>query len=363
MDKIRVMNIISDTNFGGAGRYVLDICEYIDKDRFQIIVVIPIDSIIKEHIKGYEDIEVIEIEGIGDQSFSIKGVIELYSLMKKTQVDIVHCHACLSGRVAAYLSKIKGIIYTRHSLVNCNSGIKRYVNKIINNILKNDVIAVSQAVYNNLIKCGEKRNNIHLIYNGVNLPSKALDTKKLRSKYGLSAEDIIITLVGRLEPIKGQEHLLNIAKILKKRIRGFQIVLVGEGSTRGKLESQISKDNLAVKILGHINNIDEIYSLTDIVVNTSNSEAISFSILEGFSHKNPVVAFDIDGIKEVVNDGINGYLVEFRDYDDFASKLIKLINDKNLRNSFGKAGFKKVEGNFPVENMIKQIEDIYGGLE
>src|SRR5699024_9168721 len=188
MDKIKVMNIISDRNFGGAGRYLLDICEYINKDRFEIIVVIPRDSIMRGHMERYEDIEIIEVEGIGDRSFTIKGVIELYSLMKKIQIDIVHCHACLSGRIAAYLSKIKGTIYTKHTLTNCKSSVKRYVNKTINNIVKNDAIAVSKAVYNNLIKCKENEDRIHLIYNGVDLPSKILDGKILRSKYGLSSK-------------------------------------------------------------------------------------------------------------------------------------------------------------------------------
>jgi len=362
MDKIKVMNIISDRNFGGAGRYLLDICEYINKDRFEIIVVIPRDSIMRGHMERYEDIEIIEVEGIGDRSFTIKGVIELYSLMKKIQIDIVHCHACLSGRIAAYLSKIKGTIYTKHTLTNCKSSVKRYVNKTINNIVKNDAIAVSKAVYNNLIKCKENEDRIHLIYNGVDLPSKILDGKILRSKYGLSSKDIIITLIGRLESIKGQEHLLNITKLLKGRAGNLQIVLVGEGSTREKLESRIYKENLPVKMLGHINDINQIYRLTDIVVNTSNSEAISFSILEGFSHQKPVVAFNIDGIKEVVDNGVNGYLIDFQDYDEFADKLIRLINNKDLRDSFGKAGLKKVKERFLVEDMIRQIEDLYGGL-
>src|SRR5699024_1881495 len=136
------------------------------------------------------------------------------------------------------------------------SSVKRYVNKTINNIVKNDAIAVSKAVYNNLIKCKENEDRIHLIYNGVDLPSKILDGKILRSKYGLSSKDIIITLIGRLESIKGQEHLMNITKLLKGRAGNLQIVLVGEGSTREKLESRIYKENLPVKMLGHINDIN-----------------------------------------------------------------------------------------------------------
>jgi glycosyltransferase involved in cell wall biosynthesis len=165
-----------------------------------------------------------------------------------------------------------------------------------------------------------------------------------------------------LERVKGQEHLLKIAEILANTETGFEILLVGEGSQRTNLESYVRANDLNVKFLGHINEIDEIYDISDIIVNTSNSEALSFTVIEAFAHKKPVVAFNIDGIKEVVSDGEDGYLVDFLDYDDFALKLSILMKKKDLRKQFGQRGYEKVKAKFTVAEMVRNIENIYGGI-
>lgn len=362
MNKIKVMHVISDSNFGGAGKYLLEICKYIDKEKFQLIVVVPKGSILTSHIRKISNIDLIEIDGIDSKSFSFLGVKEILKLIKEKNPDIMHSHACLSARIAAYLRGIKKVIYTRHSLLPESRGIKRTLKLLLSRILSNKVIAISNAVKNNLISEGERQEDIHLIYNGVELPSKSYNVDKLREKYNISNEDVIITLVGRLETVKGQEHLLKITEILKEKANGYKVLLVGDGSNRKNLENYVREKELPVDFLGHISAIDEIYSISDIIVNTSNSEALSFAALEGFSHKKPVVAFDIDGINEVIDDGVDGYLVKFMDYEAFSERLVKLMKDKDLRIRLGENGYEKVRTKFTVERMVKQIENIYGGM-
>ncbi|NLK64410.1 MAG: glycosyltransferase [Tissierellia bacterium] len=360
MNKIKVMHIITDTNFGGAGKYLYQICKYIDKNKFKIIVALPEGSVLNNIISTISDIEIAEIDGIDTKSFDILGVKEVYRLIKRYKPDIIHSHACLSARIAGIISGNKKIIYTRHSLLPKMKGIKKWAKILLSRILPSKIIAVSKAVEENLLDEGEKRENIFLVYNGVELPN--IKHEKLREKYLFNQEDIIISLVGRLERVKGQEHLLKIAEILANTETGFEILLVGEGSQRTNLESYVRANDLNVKFLGHINEIDEIYDISDIIVNTSNSEALSFTVIEAFAHKKPVVAFNIDGIKEVVSDGEDGYLVDFLDYDDFALKLSILMKKKDLRKQFGQRGYEKVKAKFTVAEMVRNIENIYGGI-
>lgn len=361
MDKINIFHIITDLKFGGAGRYLLELCRYIDKNRFNNTVVLPRGSILVSHIGQIEDIEIIEIDGIGGKSFSPKGTWELYSLLKKERPNVVHTHACLSARIAATILGIDNIIYTRHSLLPKSKGVKGFLQKTLNHFSSTKAIAISNAVYDNLIMEGVKPKNISLIYNGVKLPDKEYDRNRLRLKYGLSQDEIIITLVGRFDAVKGQDHLLNIAEILKMKNNNFKILFVGDGVNREALEISAKERKLPAKFLGHINEIDEIYVLSDIVVNTSNSEALSFVALEGFSYKRPIVAFDLDGINEVIDNGVDGYLVGFGDYEAFSNRLLELIEDENLRKSFGQAGYEKIGTKFSIEKMVKKIEYIYGG--
>ena len=360
MNKIKVMHVITDSNFGGAGKYLYQICKYIDKDRFELVVVLPEGSVLNNTISAIPDVEIAQIDGIDTKSFDLTGVKEVYKLIKKYRPDIIHSHACLSARIAGLMAGNKNIIYTRHCLLPKMNGIKKSAKILLSRILPAKIIAISKAVEENLLEEGEKKENIFLVYNGVEVPDA--NYENLREKYLLDKNEIIISLIGRLEKVKGQENLLKIAEILANTEKGFKILLVGEGSDRQKLESYVSDKNLNVRFLGHINEIDEIYDISDIVVNTSNSEALSYTVIEAFAHKKPVVAFNIDGIKEVVTDGEDGYLVDFLDYEDFAAKLSILMRNEDLRRELGQKGYEKVKTRFTVEEMVRNIENIYGGM-
>lgn len=359
MNKTKVMHVITDMNFGGAGKYLYQICKYINKDKFEIIVLVPKGSVLKSIIYAIPNIDIVEIDGIDTKSFDILGVKEVYKLIKAHKPDIIHSHACLSARIAGLMSGNKKVIYTRHSLLPKMAGMKKNIKILLSKILNSKIIAVSKAVEENLLDEGEKGENIFLVYNGVELPE--IKDENLREKYSLN-DELIITLVGRLEKVKGQEHLLKIAEILADTETNFKILLVGEGSERSNLESYARDNKINVEFLGHINEIDEIYHISDIVVNTSNSEALSFSVIEAFAHKKPVVAFNIDGIKEVITDGEDGYLVDYLNYEDFSLRLSALINSENLRMQFGKNGYEKVKAKFTVQEMVINIENIYGGM-
>lgn len=250
MSKVKVIHAITDMNFGGAGNYLVDICKYIDKERYDLVAVIPKGSILSNHLENIEGIKVISVDGLDTKSFSIEGLKELYSLFKKYNPDVVHSHACLSARIVGRLLGVKKIIYTRHCLMPQNSGIKKHIKVLISRILSSKVIAISEAVRKDLLNEGEREEDINLIYNGVKIQDKSYDIANLREKYGLPMDKIIITLVGRLETVKGQEHLLNISEILKEKTQDFIVVIAGDGSNRDKLEARIKEDRLPVKLLG-----------------------------------------------------------------------------------------------------------------
>lgn len=362
MNRLKIMHVVTDSNFGGAGKYLLNVCKYLDRETYELTVVVPKGSVLKSKLHQFPETSVMEVQGIDRRSFSFRGVKELYNLMKKDSPEIVHSHACLSARIAAYLGGVRKTVYTRHSLLPPTKGLKKIIKIILSRILGSKAIAVSKAVKDNLAAEGERQSDIYLIYNGVELPDKAHEKDHLREKYGLSDKDIIITLVGRLNKVKGQEHLLKVTELLDSKIDGFKVLLVGEGPERQNLEHLVREKRLPVEFLGHINEIGEIYSLSDIVVNTSNSEAFPFVILEAFSYKRPVVAFNVGGIGEAITDGKDGFLVNFLDYEAFSLKILQLIENEDLRKEFGLRGLEKVKEKFEVEEMIKKIEKVYGGI-
>ncbi|MBE0450635.1 MAG: glycosyltransferase family 4 protein [Clostridia bacterium] len=346
--KIRVMHIISDMNFGGAGQYLRSIVDQLDRKSFEVAVVIPRGSILRQYII---EKNIIEVDSIADKSFGVGGTMSLVKPIKTFRPDVVHTHASLSGRLAAQMLGVKSIVYTKHTLSDHSNAVKNNVRLFLNKRLRAKVIAISSAVEANLLEEGIQKENIVKIYNGV---KPAYKVKTVHN------EIPVITLVGRLEPIKGQMHMIEIVKALTVMTdRPFKVRFVGAGSMEAQLKEAARRANLQIEFTGHVEDIDSVYVNSDIIVNTSNSEALSYAAIEGMNMKKPVVAFDLPGINEVIDHEKSGYLVAFGDYGTFAERLLELIEHSELRNQMGENGFKKILEVFTLEKMVKKIEAFY----
>ncbi|KUK73846.1 MAG: Uncharacterized protein XD91_0349 [Clostridiales bacterium 38_11] len=347
-NRIKVIEIISDTNFGGAGQYLKSIVEEIDREIFEPIIIMPFDSVLRD-MMGNSKVEY--CRAINEKSFSLKGMINLYKIMKRIKPCVVHTHGSLSGRLAAQILGVKNIVYTKHTLSDNNIGWKRQLKIILNKMLRANVIAISKSVKLNLIEEGIKETNIRMIYNGIRI-IETFDTETRLIP--------IITLVGRLEPIKGHRHMIEITRRLTECHReNFEIKFVGSGSLEPTLKKLVSDYGLPITFSGHVDSIGQIYETSDIIVNTSDSEALSYATLEAMMYKKPVVAFDIPGINEVIENGKTGFLVDYKDYDLFTEYLVRLLKDSTLRRNMGESGRQRVIDKFSIEEMINGIETLY----
>ena len=113
MKKIKVLNIISDTNIGGAGKCVITYSNNYNTEKYEIIVAMPKDSLLKQEIEK-AGVRVIELEGLRDKSLDIPAIKKIRKVIEEEKPDIVHTHASLSARIAARQYKKCKIVYTRH---------------------------------------------------------------------------------------------------------------------------------------------------------------------------------------------------------------------------------------------------------
>ena len=152
----RIIHVISDSNIGGAGKYLLNYLENCNRDEFDVKIVVPFGSKLIEEIVKL-DFEYFEIEGLAEQSYSKIAVKQLKKIFKAEKPKIVHAHACLSARIAAKKCKAK-IIYTRHTDAalskKLTNPIGKFLNGLFNGYLADGIIAVSKAARKNLIDTG-----------------------------------------------------------------------------------------------------------------------------------------------------------------------------------------------------------------
>ncbi|MEA4848520.1 MAG: glycosyltransferase [Clostridiaceae bacterium] len=358
---IKVIHVLSDMKIGGAGSWLLNLLSAIDKDRFEIKVMLPKGSLLIDKVKGL-GFEVISVDGMKDRSFDAGAVGIMLDIFRREKPRIVHTHASLSARLAARMAGAK-IINTKHCMDSRKTGIKKLAGACLNSFLSDRTTAVSEAVKQNLADNGYPEDKISVIYGGVG-NVRELDTEeknRIKERFGIKPEEIVVGIVARLAEVKGHKYFLDAAEIISRDNINVRFLIAGIGPKEKELRELVSRKGLTDRVIftGFMENIYEIFNILDINVISSLSEALCLSLVEGMCVGKPAVASDTGGIPEAVKDGYNGYLVPAGDPGRLAEAILKLIRDPGLRKTMGDRGRDMVEGHFTADAMARDIGELY----
>ena len=357
---IKVIHVLSDMKIGGAGSWLLNLLGAIDKEKFEIKVVLPQGSMLADKIKNL-GFEVIAVDGIKDKSYDARAVNLLYYIFRAEKPDIVHTHASLSARLAAKRAGAR-IINTKHCIDSRITGIRRFAGALINDRYSDGIIAVSEAVKRNIAENGVPDDKISVIYGGIK-PVKVLDDREkslAREKWGIG-EEVVVGIVARLTEVKGHKYFIDAAEIISRDNDNVRFFIAGIGPKEEELKELIKQKGLTDKVVftGFVDEIYEVFNIIDINVISSLSEALCLSLIEGMSVGKPSVAADTGGIPEVIKNGYNGFLVPAGDAEGLADAILKLIHDPGLRKAMGDRGREIMEKSFTAEIMAEKIEELY----
>ena len=369
----KILHVISDTNVGGAGRFLLTFLANVDKNEFDVVVVLPTGSLLKPEVDSL-GIKSIEISGLADKSFGIKAVKNLSAVYKVEMPHIVHTHAAMSGRVAAKMAKIK-VVHTRHSVHTRQQILEepkykkrfpyKHVVGAINNYLSDTIIASSPVVKMSMMETGTSQKKTVMIYNGADCLIQPSVEKKaaMRFKFGIGKDNFVCSIIARLEHVKGHRHVLKAAEMLQREDSSIKIIIAGAGTQEQALKEQAAKLGLQnVIFAGFVKEIDEVLSITHLQINASHTEATCLALLEGLSLGVPAVASDVGGNPFVINDGVNGVLFEDGDYAALASAILNLKNNPEELAKLGRRGAQIFAERFDSKMMTGKIENIYRDL-
>lgn len=175
----------------------------------------------------------------------------------------------------------------------------------------------------------------------------------------LEKKNIILT-VGRLVPAKGTEYIKEVALRVLKNQPHWQWIILGDGEERSNLEQFIAENNLQDKLIleGCVKNVDDYLRKASIFVLTSKYEGPGLSILEAREMMVPCVAFNVKmGPKELINDGVDGYLVKPFNCDEMAEKIETLIGNRELRERFAEKAFSHLD-EFCMDKIKSQWKEV-----
>ena len=313
---IKVLEIISDTNIGGAGVLLYSRLKHSDRSNFKTWVVLPKNSQLKKRMI-IENIECIEMDRCKDSSFDVIGIFELINIIKKYRPDIINTHACMSARIAAMLCNVPIRIYTRH----CAFPVSRILRipltaKIsgrVHEMLSTQMIAVAYAAKENLMQMGIASKKIKVIINGVEgITELDYNEKvKIRSMLGFGENDIVVGICARLEKCKDHECFLKAAKLLSDTADKYKFIIIGDGGLRAELDAMTRRLKLSniVRFIGFVEDVTPYLNILDIQVNCSvGTETSSLALSEGMSIGLPSVASDFGGNPYMIEHGVNGLL-------------------------------------------------------
>lgn len=364
--KYKIIEVSSDTNIGGAGKCLITLLENFDYDKFEVKVILPKNSLLKPHIDKL-GVEVIEVDGIADKSLDTKAIGELKKIFKTEKPDLVHTHASMSARIAARLAGAK-VVYTRHSVFppskKISQGVGKVINGAINNYLADGIIAVAEAAKENLTDTGIDEKKIRVILNGVDGLKDKTDTEKAANKerFGVKDGEKVVSIVARLEDIKGHEYYIEAAKMLLDKGINARFFIAGTGSYEDTLKQKVQELGVGDKVIftGFISDVDALMSITDIQANASyGTEATSLALLEGMSIGIPAVVSDFGGNPGVIKDGVNGFVVPKQNSKALADGLCKLLSDDALYEKTSKGAVEIFNKTFTAQAMTRNTENYY----
>lgn len=350
---------------GGSDTHVLSLCENIKT--YEPVILFTKNTEYLDKIINNE----ISYIYCGNCKNNIKKLYLLSDLPKKYNIKVIHSHQYNANYLTSaikffneYWRKISCVM-TCHGWIENNIKDKYYTFWDFFTYLFSDfLICVSKKDLNRLNKnIFFKNKKKAYIPNGVKINNTRINKNTILKKYNLPNNKKIAAFVGRLAPEKRVDLVLKSAKINCQR-DDIIYLICGSGDEENKIKELISSYKLENKVfmLGHISNIQEIYSIIDILVLASDTEGTPRVVLEAMSNEICVVATNVGGLKEIIDNNKNGILVNKGDYKSISEKIDYLLSNDAIRKKYAESGKKKIISEFNINEMSEKIENIYDVL-
>lgn len=360
--RINVMIVASHLWIGGAESVMQHLAESIDRRRFNVTVCcLKQRGTIGDEL-ARKGIDIVSLSNDGKADYFT--FLKLLKLLREKHIDIVHTHTThglFDSSLCSLLMPRLKVIHTFHFgnyphtrprimwMERLCSGVADRL-YAVGEVQRKQI----QAVYN----LGDDR--IGTIYNGVAIQP---GSGELGFRQAVGAEHcVLVGTIATLIPQKGLTFLLDVAKVVRDSGRKVVFVIVGEGQLRGELEAK--RDQLGLQgtviLTGWVKNAAEVaLPAFDIFCQPSLWEAMSMVILEAMAAGKPIVATRVGENGHVIDDGVDGRLVQSKDVEGMAEALGRLIDDPALRVRLGEAARAKVARRFTIDHMTRAYESAY----
>lgn len=281
-------------------------------------------------------------------------MIKMHRFLSKEKPDVLIMNFSNDLKLAGPAAKRAGIarvIYRRGSAIPIRDTL---LNRFLYGSCLTDMLANSEETKRTILQNNPvlfPKEKIKVIYNGIAITESILHSKKNTIP--------VVGNLGRLVRQKRQDLLIQVAEILRNRGVHCKFRIGGDGELRDRLEQLVSTKNLTdyVEFVGAVADPNQFHRNVDVFALTSEWEGFGYVLAEAMLASKPLVAFKISSNPELIEDGVNGFLVEMNDLDAFADALQQLIEQEDKRVMMGENGHKRVCDLFDFDKNVHEFRD------
>ena len=368
--KLSVCFVVNNLDVGGLEKVVIDLINHLDRDRFEPSVACLdgagalFDRVdLDESACLVLDKSSARSTPIG--SFDPRMISKLRRFFLCRNVGIVHAHnlaPLVYGGIAARLGWRRPIVvYSEHNQIYSASRSTR--RKFIFYIrLADQVVAVSEDLDRTLARKVHPTGHVRVIYNGIDGTRFAMtDGGEVRRELGVADDEVLIGSGVVLSKQKGITYLLEAAKDVLDKTPRARFAVAGDGPLRAELEAKAKRLGLGDRFLflGYRSDMPRVISALDVYVLPSLWEGLPLALLEAMAMGKPIVATRAGGNPEIVQDGVNGYVVPPKDVGALGRALIRVCGDDSFRQRVRGLNRDKFEAKFSLRAMVRAHEELY----
>ncbi len=290
-------------------------------------------------------------------------------IVTKTSPHIIHSHRYKENFISFILSlRLHGhvsLVSTMHGMPECYGDTPKLIQRLkiglnlrLLSLWFEKTVCVSRDIKNILrTERGFAEGSVQMIHNGVEIPKVAPRDVKARTGF-------VIGSAARFSAVKDLSLMVEVAREVAEKQNEIRFVLAGEGPMLPEIQALIRRYGLENRFVlnGFVEDMQAFYRTLDAYMNTSLHEGIPMSVLEAMASGLPVILPRLGGLREIVIDGIDGFLVDGRNPRDFAAKCLLLYDDQELQGKMAKAATEKIINEFSTEQMVRKYFHLYRNL-
>ncbi len=356
---LNILHVDTEKTWRGGERQALWLIKLLPRHEFTSIVAAPAKGAFFHRVSGL-DCTVVPFTMLGE--WDILAAWRLSRMVKKYAVSIIHAHSSHALGIAACARKfcrVKLVASRRVDYHVRSNMFSKWKYKQADRI-----VAISDAVREVLIGDGVSPDRIDVVKSGIEFTHSAPVEKSVRrEEMGIPPGNHVVGIVGALTSQKDHDTFVESARLVKEQIPNTTFLIIGEGERRKEIEMLIDRRGLARDVImaGFRNDVMELIEFMDVYVVSSAFEGMGTSTLDAMYRGKPVVATNVGGVPEIVEDGETGFLVSQGDYAAMAEKIIFLLRNTEQARTMGEAARLKVR-EFSVEKTAQKTAEVYRKL-